>query len=464
MILSTISITLFFYHANTLFLFLTIIFSTVIVGLLFQGVYIKRNIENNYPLIVIEFLTILSSMYFIILIFPNFSYLVLLSIPLSAYRLKRGIREKANYLRNPKIAFIMLALAFVVIWLGSAVIDYKIIGNFNFFSNFGFLTPNSPINIIIDFLSIFATVTSSPWFMINIGIWLGILGLFRLLELNKLENKIRFLLMMFAYAFYSIWLPSFSPIANEVQYVPYMWFNGLGTYGPVEPSYLLTGIIGTFVVTAIISFMFGSRQICSVTCTAPYMLQGTFLDSLKKFNRTSKIGRKSLTSRVNTWYKWIMLITWTSLIVFAILSYLNYEKILTFSIFGNDPTMFYASLYFNVLWYFQFMLMPFLGNYSCVNTGICAWGSFNQFFGYLGFFKLKVKDPQLCLKCKTVDCALACPVGLTDMRASFIKKGEFKSFRCIGVGDCVEACPHDNIQFYDVRSYIKGKIKSLSLK
>lgn len=86
-------------------------------------------------------------------------------------------------------------------------------------------------------------------------------------------------------------------------------------------------------------------------------------------------------------------------------------------------------------------------------------GSFNQFFGYLGFFKLKVKDPSTCLKCKTVDCANTCPVGITDMRASFIKKGEFKSFKCIGVGDCVEACPYSNIVFYDVRQWLKNKIK-----
>jgi len=56
-----------------------------------------------------------------------------------------------------------------------------------------------------------------------------------------------------------------------------------------------------------------------------------------------------------------------------------------------------------------------------------------------------------------VDCAKACPVGLTDMRASFIEKGEFKSFKCIGVGDCAEACPYDNIMFYDVRSWVRER-------
>ena len=133
---------------------------------------------------------------------------------------------------------------------------------------------------------------------------------------------------------------------------------------------------------------------------------------MKNYNRISKLERKTLTSKINKWYKLVIITVWISLIIFAILSYLNYEGIYNFSILGNDPTVFYASLYFNIIWYLQFVLMPFLGNYSCVNTGLCAWGSFNQFLGYLGLFRLKVRDPKVCLNCKTVDCAYACPVGI----------------------------------------------------
>ncbi|MEM3359020.1 MAG: 4Fe-4S ferredoxin, partial [Metallosphaera sp.] len=66
--------------------------------------------------------------------------------------------------------------------------------------------------------------------------------------------------------------------------------------------------------------------------------------------------------------------------------------------------------------------------------------------------------------CKTVDCAKACPVGLTDMRASFIKKGEFKAFKCIGAGECIEDCTYDNIFIYDGRASIRkmmSKLRSL---
>ena len=44
------------------------------------------------------------------------------------------------------------------------------------------------------------------------------------------------------------------------------------------------------------------------------------------------------------------------------------------------------------------------------------------------------------------------------MRGPFVEKGYFKSYKCIGVGDCIEACPYDNIFVYDVRHYLKEKL------
>jgi ferredoxin len=41
---------------------------------------------------------------------------------------------------------------------------------------------------------------------------------------------------------------------------------------------------------------------------------------------------------------------------------------------------------------------------------------------------------------------------------AFIEKGEFRSFECIGVGDCVSACPHNNVFFFDVRNWIHMKL------
>ena len=44
------------------------------------------------------------------------------------------------------------------------------------------------------------------------------------------------------------------------------------------------------------------------------------------------------------------------------------------------------------------------------------------------------------------------------MPGAFIEKGEFRSFKCIGVGDCVSACPYNNVFFFDVRNWVRMKL------
>lgn len=383
----------------------------------------------------------------------------------------RGIvgpsKIKGNYLRDVKWTFTFISLTFVMEWFMGGVLEFASgdipAGISGFMSSLalGYIPPSSYFGLgaIFDFISIVSTITGSMWFMIMMGMEMGMLAALRILELKKTENRIRMGLMITAFAIYTIYLPSFSPIASNIDHIPYMWSMGLGTLGPVSPSVLLTGIIGTYIVSGILSFMFGSRQICSVTCTAPLMYQGTFYDSLKVFNRTSKLGRKTLGSKLRPWYKGVAIFVWSSLLAMAVISYLDQINVIDLTIIGNDLTTFLYSFYFNFLWYLVFISIPFMGTYACATQGWCSWGTFNQFFGRLGFFRLKVKDPAQCVKCETKACANACPVGLTDLPGSFIKKGEFKALKCLGVGDCVEACPYDNIYFHDVRHVMKRLLK-----
>ena len=238
---------------------------------------------------------------------------------------------KGNYTRDSKWTFSFVALTFVMEWLMGGVLDFASgiltpgLSGFLSSLSLGFVNPSTDLGIgaLFDFLSIVGTITGSLWFLIMMGTEMGLLAVFRIWQVRLRENKFRLALMVSAYAIYTIYLPSFSPLSSRIDYIPYMWSMGLGTLGPVTPQYLLTGIIGTYVVSAILSFLFGSRQICSVTCTAPTMYQGTFYDSLKTFNRSSKLGRKTLTSRLRPWYKVIALSVWGTLLASGVISYLD---------------------------------------------------------------------------------------------------------------------------------------------
>ncbi len=437
----------------TSYLWIYPVLGGLIIGIILDSAYRNRardsNEEMTYLILILSssLFTAASSFY---------PLLSLANVPLSLLASFARIKVGKSYVRDPKLATLMMSVMFLTFLSLSWVFGYSLgqppapaLGVYPYYL------------FLLNAASMVAGIAGSSYFALIFGIGLLTIVLSKMFELKKTANKVRMGLMLLAYFVYSTYIPNFSPIASKVEYIPYMWFNGLGTYAGVETP-LLVGILGTFAVTALISYMFGSRQICSVTCTAPYMLQGNFTDSMKGFNRTSRMGRKTLTSKLTTWYKIAVWTTWASLLIAAVLSFLNYLGVTNFSILGSDPTVFYATIYFNFLWYLQFIFMPYLGNYACINHGICAWGSFNQLFGYLGPFKLKVKDPATCISCRTVDCARACPVGLTDMRASFIKKGEFKSFKCIGVGECVDECPHDNIFVYDVRKAVKERLSKRS--
>lgn len=382
------------------------------------------------------------------------------------YRTLNPTGWKSNYLFNAKWTFAFLILTFTMEWFMGGSLDFATsvfpMGWKAFSSAIGFQPLTGGMveapKILFDAITLFGAVTGSAWFLVMMGTEMGSLVLMRIPSTKNRETKIRFGLMLSAYALYTVYAPYFSPLASSIGRIPFIgWTMGLGTAGPVEPA-LLLGIVGTYVVSFLLSAMFGGRQICSMFCSAATMYQGTFYDSLKVYNRTSSLGRKTLTSRLRPWYLAVSVGVWSSLLAFAAVSLLDQTGRANITFFGVDPTVFLYGFYFNVLWYVIFFSAPLMGTYACATQGWCSWGTFNQFAGRIGFFKLKVRDKSVCVKCPTKDCAKACPVGLTDMPGSFIRKGEFKSSKCIGVGDCVDACPYDNIYFYDFRNWVRSKM------
>lgn len=368
-----------------------------------------------------------------------------------------AFKPSFKYLSQPRRALVFLLSTFNMLWWGS-LMGAVALGDAGpslsqFLGQIMWVTPFYTW-WLWDIFTLFTSVTSSPLFLISIGLSYLPLILQRMREARKRENKVRIALMMLAFFLYSLYIPSFSPLSNEVQFIPYMWFNGLGTFGPLTLS-LVPALVGTYLIYGIMAFLFGSRHLCSVTCTAPYMYQNAFQDSLKKYNRTASLGRKGLTSRTPWWYR-VVAISVTLVTAFAsLLSFLSNYGIVKASVMGIDISSLASSVVFNFLFYIMFVGAPLTGTYSCVTQGWCYWGLFSQAVGRVGLFRVKARDPQACLTCRTVDCANACPVGLTDLRGQFVKKGEFRAMKCIGSGECVDACPHDNIFIYDVRHKIK---------
>jgi polyferredoxin len=369
--------------------------------------------------------------------------------------------KSSSWMLSPWWVFGFLGLTFVAEYFMGALFDIQYYG-------IGFVTGISlvPITgsivnqigaVFFNFITYFGTVTGSSWFLIMMGAEMGALVVFKIRITRELETRIRLVLVIAAYFIYSIFLPSFV-FGSSAAYIPFLgWSMGVGTAGAVAPVFL-GAILGTYLITAVLSFLFGSRQTCSVFCTAALMYQGTFYDSMKDFNRTSKLGKTLLTSRISNLYKMVASIAIGSMIVAAALSYLNSIGVISFSFFGTDIAYFLYVFYFNFLWYVIFITIPFVGTYGCVTTGMCHIGLFNQFVSRFGLFRLKVKDPNVCVTCQTKDCAKACPVGLTDLPGSFIKSGQFRSHKCIGVGDCVSACPYQNEYIYDVRGWLRERL------
>ncbi|HYB77554.1 MAG TPA: hypothetical protein VEE83_02585, partial [Thermoplasmata archaeon] len=304
-----------------------------------------------------------------------------------------------------------------------------------------------------------ATVTASTWFLAMMGAEMGLLVVFKYRETRHLENRIRLVLMMGCYTAFAVFYPSiyfslYFPNAPNPAKVPVLgWSMGIGSY-PLAIG-VFSAVLVTYVITGTLVVLFGRRVICSVFCTAPLMYQGTTIDAMKSFSRSSRVGRKYLSSRLSTVYGITTGLVMSSLVVTSVASYLDTVGRAHLFIDGVDPTVFFFTLYFSVLWYVTFVTIPYVGNYNCVTMGWCYTGTFAQAFQKLGFFKLKVRSQQVCRDCTTLDCAKGCPVALVDMPGHFRTKGEFRSSKCCGVGDCVEACPYDNIYIADVRHWVR---------
>jgi hypothetical protein len=367
---------------------------------------------------------------------------------------------------RPHWTFAVLSAVFVSELFMGAILSVQL-DPADYLGGFPLLALSGPpgtvlLNALSNAFWFFATAAASTWFLVMMGLEMGALVVFKYRETRDLENRIRLLLMMGCYGAFAVFYPSIYfalvlPNAPDPSTVPVLgWSMGIGSYP------LAIGVFGvlllTYVITGALVVLFGRRVICSVFCTAPLMYQGTAIDSMKSFNRSSPVARKYLSSRFSGLYSATLGAVMAALVGTSVLSYLNTTGATSIYIQGTDPSVFLFVASFSVGWYLLFVAIPYVGNYNCVTMGWCYTGTIAQAFQKIGFFKLKVRSKQVCRDCTTLDCAKGCPVGLVDMPGHFRQKGEFRSTKCCGVGDCVEACPYDNLYVSDIRHWIRRRL------
>lgn len=387
--------------------------------------------------------------------------MILFFLGLKGVRMNSGKRR--IWTRQPAWTFGLLGFLFIAEYFMGGLMDIQYYGS-AFIRTAGTISISGILPVALgkaffDFIQYVGMITGSSWFLVMMGVEMGALVLFQITKVRELETKIRLGMVMVAYSIYTVFLPTFFYSTSALPRIPFVGYTmGIGSSGPVAPVFLLA-IVVTYLISGVLSLLFGGRQVCSLFCSAALMYQGTFYDAMKSFNRKTRLSAKTVKNRITLLYGSVASIVWVSIFAAAVISYLNSTGMLHLTFFGEDTAEFAYNFYFNFLWYAVFISIPFIGTYGCLNTGMCHWGMFNQFMGRLGFWKLKVREPYQCVECKTKDCASACPVGLTAMPGAFIERGEFKNYKCIGVGDCVSACPVSNIQFYDVRHWLAEKLK-----
>ncbi|MCI4358150.1 MAG: hypothetical protein L3J95_00705 [Thermoplasmata archaeon] len=368
---------------------------------------------------------------------------------------------------RPVWTFLALSLIFVAeLFMGAEIdlqIDPKLLGP----SGLALLPVNGAWatlleNSVSNGFWFLATVSASTGFLAIMGIEMGALVLFKFRETKNLEDRVRLALMMGSYGAFTVFYPSIYfallfPNAPDPRTLPVLgWSMGIGSF-PIAASVLVVLVL-TYVITGSLVVLFGRRVICSTLCSAALMYQGTTIDAMKSFNRSSRIGRKYLSTRLSALYQSTSGLVLGSLAATSVVSYLDTTGALRVYVQGTAPTVFLFACYFSVLCYLMFVAIPFTGNYNCVTMGWCYTGLIAQSFHKVGFFKLKVRSQQVCRDCTTLDCAKGCPVGLVDMPGHFRTKGEFRSSKCCGVGDCVEACPYGNLYVSDGRHWLKRRL------
>ena len=372
--------------------------------------------------------------------------------------------KRVGWVKHPRLMFWILSSSFVSeILAAGAIISLFFISHstgvsplVEFSNALGGVKVFTPVSEMVDIVYLIGAIANNPIFLIIMGIEMGTLVVIRITKITWKEKRVNLSLALAAFALYTIIGPNFVD-RGFYDHLP-LWAN-VGALSPLYP-YFIIPVIASYAIYAILALLFGRRSYCSTLCPSAVMYGGTLGQEMISYNYETKISRNNLGSKFKKKIFPLISGSWIILAIVSVISfYYSRSGNPGLSIYGIDASVFFSFFTWNFLWYIFFISIPFVGMSPCRRYGWCTTGTFVGFFSKIGLFKLKVNNPQTCVTCKTKDCVKACEVGLADLPGQFISKGFFKSSKCVGSGSCIQACPYDNIFFYDIRNYLKEKIK-----
>ncbi|MCL4333955.1 MAG: 4Fe-4S binding protein [Candidatus Thermoplasmatota archaeon] len=303
-------------------------------------------------------------------------------------------------------------------------------------------------SVLLSIIPFIAIVANAPMFLLLMGIEMGALVVLRMKNIKWLEKRVNLSFALVAYFTYTLYGPNYIMGWSKLP----LWAN-VGALGPVRADLILPLIL-SYAIYAVLAILFGRRSYCGTLCPSAVMYGGTLGQEMISLNYSSKTSRKNIGSRYSSFVRKVIGGSWIFMLASAVASFAISIRLINLPF---DPAILYSYLIWNLLWYAFFISIPFVGMSPCRRYGWCTTGTFVGFFSRLGFFKIKAIDPAVCARCPTKDCVTACEVGLGDLPAQFMKNGYFKSQKCVGSGSCIEACPYDNIHFYDIRNVIRDR-------
>ncbi|MUM65283.1 4Fe-4S ferredoxin [Acidianus infernus] len=224
-------------------------------------------------------------------------------------------------------------------------------------------------------------------------------------------------------------------------------FGMSGMLSHINPEFAptLLSLTLSLVAIALASTLFGRRAYCNLVCMSAHMWTNIYYDQFKP-KKSSKIWE---------YIRWISLSIMIIVFTYVFLIYLGIAKNPSIGTLQIPLLDFYGMFTLNYVWWFFFFLTPVFGTYSCARQGWCGFGNFVGLFNKI-LFKIKADSVDTCKSCKTVQCESACPVKI-PIRTDVLSKGYTNRISCVGCGDCVEACPYNNLEIIDIRNAFRSE-------